>query len=571
MDNKKEIRKEKRTQLSKNSQRRRLKGLVKQACFSVGAGIILLIVFAVFCVVLSNEQSKQLDSAMALDRYRLGSKALTYAVRSYAVTGEDKYREAYYREINEDQNRDKALETLERCGLSDKERSELEEIASLSTELVPLEEQAIEAVQTGNDFETARNLVFSQDYGDHVDRINDMTDTTIDQILARKKGRQQFLKVLQFVLETMLMLSFIYIVWEFIKIIRFADKQLLEPIEKVSDQMTQLAQGDFETPLALDEDDSEVGRMVSSIAFMKQNMSGMVQEISDVLEQMGNGKYNIQMQQEYVGVFIQIRESFVKIGQKMRETLLTLREVSGQIDSGSEQLAYAATDLAEGSTDQAGQVSDLVQLFEIMTGNMERNMQEAKESVKIADEAAKTLVSGNDKMQQLKAAVGEISKCSEQIGTIIGTIEDIAAQTNLLSLNAAIEAARAGEAGKGFAVVADQVKKLAEESSLAAGKSTKLIESAMAAVDVGIAIADETAENMDLVMEGAGVATKKMDQIADMLQENVNQMHQVRANLDQVSAVVDNNSATSQETAAVSEQQKAQVESMVQLMDKFEI
>ena len=311
--------------------------------------------------------------------------------------------------------------------------------------------------------------------------------------------------------------------------------------------------------------------MVSSIAFMKQNMSGMVQEISDVLEQMGNGKYNIQMQQEYVGVFIQIRESFVKIGQKMRETLLTLREVSGQIDSGSEQLAYAATDLAEGSTDQAGQVSDLVQLFEIMTGNMERNMQEAKESVKIADEAAKTLVSGNDKMQQLKAAVGEISKCSEQIGTIIGTIEDIAAQTNLLSLNAAIEAARAGEAGKGFAVVADQVKKLAEESSLAAGKSTKLIESAMAAVDVGIAIADETAENMDLVMEGAGVATKKMDQIADMLQENVNQMHQVRANLDQVSAVVDNNSATSQETAAVSEQQKAQVESMVQLMDKFEI
>ena len=174
-------------------------------------------------------------------------------------------------------------------------------------------------------------------------------------------------------------------------------------------------------------------------------------------------------------------------------------------------------------------------------------------------------------MQELKGAIGEISKCSEQIGTIIGAIEDIASQTNLLSLNAAIEAARAGEAGKGFAVVAEQVKNLAEESGKAARRTTELIGTTIEAVEKGIAIADETAENMDQVMDGAREATERMGEIAKMLVRDVEHMQEVNASITQVSAVVDNNSATSQETAAVSEQQKAQVETMVALMDKFEI
>lgn len=379
------------------------------------------------------------------------------------------------------------------------------------------------------------------------------------------------MKILQIVLILLMAGSFFYIVTEIFCIVKFAHSDLLEPIIKVSDQMTSLAGGEFSVPLDLKEDDSEVGSMVTSISFMKKNLMGMIKEISDVLEQMGNGNYNVQIHQEYVGEFVRIKESFLVIGEKMRETLLTLREVSGQIDRGSEQLAYAAEDLAEGSTDQAGQVSNLVNVFQQMTDSMERNMEAAHESVRLADRAGTTLAVGNTKMQELKDAIGEISRCSEQIGTIIGAIEEIASQTNLLSLNAAIEAARAGEAGKGFAVVADQVKKLAEESAEAAGKTKKLIETAISAVDSGIAIADATAANMEEVLDCATDATEKMGQIAVMLEDDVEHMRQVQVNLKQVSAVVDNNSATSQETAAVSEEQKAQVETMVQMMERFSI
>lgn len=554
--------------LGKNGQEAQLRSLVKNAFVAVGIGIFLLLGFVIFNLVISNMQTVQLNAALALDQYRVGSKTLTYAVRSYAVTGEQKYSDAYFKELNEDQNREKARAALEKCRLTEQEWANLNEIANLSENLVPLEEQAIAAAENG-DLDEAQACVFTAEYGDAVDQINAETDETIREINARKDAQQSILKIVQILLALALMVSFAFLVWQIVKTIKFASAELLGPIKKVSDQMAALADGDFKEPLDLKEDDSEVGSMVAAIAFMKQNLLHMVQEISEVLEQMGNGNYNIQLEQEYVGEFTKIRDSLTVIIAKMRETLTTLKEVTVQIDSGSEQLAYAAEDLAQGSTDQAGQVSELVSVFEGMTQTMERNVDRAKESVDIASKAGYMLTQGNTKMQELKTAIGEISRCSEQIGTIIGTIESIASQTNLLSLNAAIEAARAGEAGKGFAVVADQVKSLAEESAKAAGKTTKLIETALEAVESGIAIADQTALNMDEVMQGASAATETMSQIAVMLQGDVQHMQQVRTSLQQVSAVVDNNSATSQETAAVSEEQKAQVEAMVGLMERF--
>ncbi len=559
----------KQDRLGNGGQEAQLRALVRRAFISVGVGIVLLLGFGAFNFMLSNMQSLQLKAALALDQYRIGSKTLTFDVQSYSVTGDAKYQDSYWKELNENQNREKARKILEKCGLTDAEWASMNEIASLSENLVPAEEAAIAAAESGN-LKEAQDQVFNEQYENAVEQINALTDSTIEKINGRKDSQQKTLRVLQVVLTLLMLASFVYIVIEITCMIRFAFAQLLEPIKKVSDQMAALADGDFSVPLDMEQDDSEVGSMVAAIDFMKQNLLSIIQEIADVLEEMGNGNYQVKIEQHYVGEFIRIKDSFAKIMEKMRETLTTLKEVSVQIDSGSEQLAFAAEDLAQGSTDQAGQVTELVSAFESMTESMESNVEKTRESVVLASQAAEALSQGNDKMQELKTAIGDISRCSEQIGTIIGAIEDIATQTNLLSLNAAIEAARAGEAGKGFAVVAEQVKNLAEESAKAAGKTTKLIETAISAVNSGIAIADETAADMDKVMSSASVATERMGEVAQILQSDVERMRQVRANLQQVSAVVDNNSATSQETAAVSEEQKAQVESMVQLMSRFE-
>lgn len=556
--------------IRENGQGAALKRLVKNAILAVITGIVFLVMTITVNLISSNAQSEQLNATKALNQYRNGSKTLTYSVQSYAVTANKTYYDAYMKELNEDKSRENALEVLKKINITKGEWEELNNISGLSEGLVPLEEDAMESAAAG-DTQTACNYVFSDSYEDTTRQINTLTDDIIDKIQDRNSDKRKTLNVIMVIIQIMFIGAFCVMVNNILKIIRFAREELLVPVEKVSLQMAELADGNFKAPLDMKEDNSEVGSMVASINFMKRNITNMVREISDTLEQMSNGDYNVNIQQEYVGEFVQIKDSFISIGEKMRKTLLTIREVSGHIDNGSEQLSCAAEDLAESCTSQAMQVSELVNIIGKMTESMEKNAQEASKSVGIASKAGESLQTGNDKMQELINAISEISKCSEQIGSIIGDIEDIASQTNLLSLNAAIEAARAGEAGKGFAVVADQVKSLAEESAKAAGRTTTLIETTIDAVDKGISIANETASNMSEVMDGAKEATQKMGQITLMLQNNVGRMHEVNDTISQVSAIVDNNSATSEETAAISQEQKQQVETMVSLMNQFVI
>ncbi len=533
-------------------------------------GLVLLAFSIAASVMVSSAKTQQLTVTMALDQYRLGSKALTTAVQTYAVTGDSQYYDDYMYELNTAKNRDTAIAILEEEGLEDSEWAMLNEIAALSNGLVPLEEAAMADVAADN-LEAAQAEVFGQQYCETVDQINTKTDAAISTIQARFDSAANMWSLIQLVEMIIFAMAFIFIAKQFVGVIGFAEKELLVPIEKVSAEMQNLAQGDFEQVLDMFEDESEVGVMVSSIATMKRNNKEMIGEISQVLGAMGDGNYNFVLKKNYVGAFIEIKESLERIGEKMRDTLLTIRDVSGQIDAGAEQLACAAQDLADGTTRQAAQVSDLVEIIEEMTRSMENSAAEAEESVVLSTQAGETVMVGSQKMEELKVAIAEISQCSEQISTIISTIDDIASQTNLLSLNASIEAARAGEAGRGFAVVADQVKKLSEESAAAAGRTNELIATTIATVEKGIAIADETVASMSEVMINAKAATDKMGQISEMLRKDVEHMHDVNSSISDVSAVVDNNSATSQETAAVSEEQKAQVDTMVSIMESFSI
>lgn len=554
----------------KNGQAAQLNKIVKDTYRVVGVGVILLILFTAINIIVSVANADQLESVLFLNQYRMGSKTLTSEVQSYAVTGKSIYCDNYYKELEVDKNRDVAIAGLRKNDITEEELKGFDEIAAMSNELVPLEVEAIEKASQG-DLIGAMSLVFGDEYETTVQKINAYTDECIEKIQNRISKKQSVLLIIMFISEILFVLSFIYIVKKVADAIRFSKKELLVPIVKVSDQMAELAKGSFAKEMDMQPDESEVGKMVEAIIFMKQNFSSMIHEISDVLDQMGSGNYHVEVTQEYVGEFVKIKDSLIKIVADMKQVLQTIKDTATEVDGGSEQLSKAAMDLADGCTIQSTKVTEVVEMVRKMASSMEEKAQDAQDTVMISSQAGELLMSGNQKMQDLKVAITEISKCSEEISTIIATIEDISSQTNLLSLNASIEAARAGEAGRGFAVVAEQVKKLAEESAQAAGETTVLIEKTVETVEKGIAIADETVRNMEEVMVGAKASTEKMAQMAEELREEANNMYIINENVSAVAEIVDNNSATSQETAAVSEEQTAQVATMVQMLSQFKI
>ncbi len=164
-----------------------------------------------------------------------------------------------------------------------------------------------------------------------------------------------------------------------------------------------------------------------------------------------------------------------------------------------------------------------------------------------------------------------IASDSKQISTIIATIENIAFQINILSLNAAVEAARAGAAGKGFAVVADEISSLASKSDEAAKATKDLIESSAVTIKEGGKVMNRVSEALERTGQLAGNVTTKMEQVVDAVEKQTLAMEQVATGVEQISAVVENNSATSQECAAASEELSNQSGLLKELISTFRI
>ncbi len=563
--------KENRKEHHVKSQAEELKLITKTTYSIVIVAVIVLAIF-VFLTIFSQRKSQiQLENTMYLTQFCTGSENLTSAVQAFAVTADEKYYQEYMDELEVVKNRDIALEGLKKNGLKDSEWDMINNISNLSNELVPLETSAMDSARAG-DTKTAMDYVFGDEYEDTVHIINNDTDVLINTVQERMAKEQKTVNFIMYTCEVIFIIICVAMVRMIIRTIHFSKRELLDSIVGVSSALGELSQGHLDADLTrMHVDESEVGRMVGALQYMENNFNEMISEISSVLESMAHGNYRVDVNREYVGDFFKIKESLLDIVDETKKVLATIQITAQEIDSGSEQMAKAAMDLAEGSTVQSQMVQEVVEMVNKMAVSLENKAKEAEETVKMAEGAAAVMMDGNAKMQELKEAIGEIEKCSNEIHNIIGTIEDIANQTNLLSLNASIEAARAGDAGRGFAVVAEQVKNLAEESANAAGETKKLIETTVAAVRKGISFADVTAESMNSVISKAQESTGMMNKIAIELREEVTNMYQIDSDVARVAEIVDNNSATSEETAAVSQQQTAQVATMVQMLEQFKI
>ncbi|MEG2924564.1 MAG: methyl-accepting chemotaxis protein, partial [Oscillospiraceae bacterium] len=342
-----------------------------------------------------------------------------------------------------------------------------------------------------------------------------------------------------------------------------------KPVKACAKRLEELSNGDLHTEVPTSDSKDETGIMLNSLKFVVDFLNTIIGEIGRALGEMADGNLDIDTDVEFTGDFEALKTSINRIVVSLNSALSQINVSSDQVSSGSDQVSSGAQALSQGATEQASSVEELAATITEISSQIKENAENAKNASLKTNEAGNEVTNSNQKMQELIAAMGEISSSSQEIGKVIKAIEDIAFQTNILALNAAVEAARAGAAGKGFAVVADEVRNLATKSSEAAKQTNVLIEGSVKAVENGVNIAHETSKSLAEVVSGAKQITDLIGQISAASAEQSTSIAQINLGVEQISSVVQTNSATSEESAAASEELNGQATMLRTLVSKF--
>ena len=346
----------------------------------------------------------------------------------------------------------------------------------------------------------------------------------------------------------------------------------LKPLQKVVEVGEKLSVGDFDMNLSYKSKD-EIGKLMHSMGDVVSRIRSIIGDLSEKLNQLAQGNFNVEMNnaEYYSGAYRPLFDSIQNISTDLSGTMAEIQQSAVQVNSGAEQVSSGAQGLSQGATEQASSIEELSATMNDISAKIRETAETTREASRLSNMAGQSVMVSNEKMREMSLAMEEITEKSQEISKIIKTIDDIAFQTNILSLNAAIEAARAGAAGKGFAVVADEVGNLAQKSAKAAQSTSSLIEETIEAVNKGVRISEETAESLTEVVTRAGKINDLIDIASSSSEEQARGVSQLSVGIDQISSVVQSNTATAEESAAASEELSGQANILSDLVGRFRL
>ena len=361
----------------------------------------------------------------------------------------------------------------------------------------------------------------------------------------------------------------IFILVQIINFVRISNA--LKPLKKISEAGKEVAGGNFDVEIHYPQQD-EIGELSRSISEVIGRSKKIVFDLRDRLDAMAGGNFTENLEsEEYVGDYAPLLESLKHIQEDMNRTLQEVHASSVQVLSSAEQVNTGAQSLSQGATEQASSIEELSANMQDISQSIQASTKTAGDAYKLQGEAGVAVLQSNEKMEEMRKAMDDITAKSNEISKIIKTIDDIAFQTNILSLNAAIEAARAGAAGKGFAVVADEVGNLAQKSAKAAQNTGLLIEETIEAVEKGAKITEETAESLNSVSKSTEEVNTLIEKISAASSKDLEGITSLNQGLQQISSVVQANSATAEQSAAASEELTGQANKMNELVERFQL
>ena len=354
------------------------------------------------------------------------------------------------------------------------------------------------------------------------------------------------------------------------KITKQVIRRVKEPIDIMDHAMDELAKGNLDTKIEYQMQDEFVN-MMGNTNFAMQELKRYVDDISMNLKQISEKDIDLKEVQNYIGDFVEIKDSMIEIISSLNTTLKEMKESFGEVCDGADTLAQSAQSMADGAQQQSDHIRSLVDNIGNVSNSVHDSTSKTDEVEKLSRDAVQQIQEGEDKMDNLVKAMDLIREESNEIANIIEVIGGIAEQTNLLALNASIEAARAGEHGKGFAVVAGEIGTLAGSSAEAAQNITDLINKSIAAVNNGVSLTGETVHMMDGITKIWEEISSHITEITQATKEQDAYLQDMRTSAGEIAAVVDKNTASAQESSALSQQLLSEMENAMELIDQYKL
>lgn len=343
------------------------------------------------------------------------------------------------------------------------------------------------------------------------------------------------------------------------------------PIIHIKDGLVKIAEGDFSVSIPKVERKDEIGILQNATASLIETLAQIIGQTNQVLESMAAYDLTERNIADYPGTFNTLSSSVNRIKAIFHQLIVRVQYSVVNVDSGAQQLTMAAEALSQGTLAQANAIqllsSNLNDILDETNNNFE-NEEIVNDKLNILEQQIKN---SNSQMNVLLEVVQEIENMSADIRKIVATIDSIAFQTNILSLNASVEASRAGDKGRGFAVVAQEIRSLAEKCSDSSKRTEILVNKCLDSISTAKDYADSTMESLAVIVTGSEEIATAFDSIAEATKEQVNKSHQIRKEVDTISDVVNSNTATAEETSASAETLSEQAYDLKKMIQRFRV
>lgn len=330
---------------------------------------------------------------------------------------------------------------------------------------------------------------------------------------------------------------------------------ITEPVEQIDAAVASLRKGELSNVEMLTyESEDELGDTIRNLKEAMGILADYVSEISVEVKAIAQGNLtrNGDDITDFLGDFSELKVSLLYILKRFNSTLTEISNLAEQVSSNASEVENASKSLADGATEQAGVIEELNATIDTVVDLAADTAKETQSASSRVKASANKANEEKEKMNDLLMEMEHITEISKEIGNIITDIEDIASQTNLLSLNASIEAARAGEAGKGFAVVADQIGKLAADSAQSVVNTRDLIDKTLVEIEKGNAITRTTADSFNQIIADMESFAEIAENTMEKANSQAESLEQIGQGIEQLSGVVQGNAAASEENTAIS-------------------